>query len=76
MLECSFEAQDFRPFAYSGDRLSIRLFEHSLYFNREEDFTVLLLNQPYVYKVRPQRLFTKSNARTTVSVYVSNEFSD
>ena len=51
ILECKFEPQDFRPFAYAGDRLSVRLKEHGLYLNSE--MSLLLLNQPYVYKVEP-----------------------
>jgi hypothetical protein len=35
-----------------------------------------LLNQPYVYKVSPNRLFTQSSSPTTLLVYVSNDYND
>lgn len=75
LLECHFSPQDFAPLAYSGDRLAVRLFERNLYLNLQQaEFYVLLLNQPFVYKVEPQVLFTQSSARVALEVHVSNEF--
>ena len=44
LIECTFDPQDFAPFAYSGDRLPVTLLERSLYPNLELDFSLLLTN--------------------------------
>ena len=73
LLEChiSDPSQLFAPYAYSDNRLSVRVRERGLYLNQEDNFTLLLTNQPYVYRVEPRKVFAATPG-TLVEVHVSN----
>ena len=74
LLECTISDPSslFEPVAYSDNRLSVRVQERGLYLNQETDFTILLTNQPYVFKVEPATVLT-ATVGIPVHVYVSND---
>ena len=74
LLEChiSDPSQLFAPYAYSDNRLTVGVRERGLYLNQEADVTLLLTNQPYVYRVEPRKVFA-ATAGTLVEVHVSND---